>query len=158
MSDKFPIAVTALNVPEQRRSNYPEPFATRVQSRTKRRLGDQFGLKNFGVNFTTLEPGGESSLRHTHTTQDEFIYVLSGELVLITNVGETLLTAGMCAGFRAGNGDAHQLRNRSAKVATYLEVGDRTPGDGASYPDDDLKAVMGAEGKWLFTHKDGSPY
>lgn len=152
-----PIALNAEEITALRRSSYPEPYALRMQRRTKRRLGDQFGLKNFGVNLTTIEPGGESALRHCHTLQDEFVYVLSGEVTLITNAGETVIKAGMCAGFRAGSGDAHQLVNRSNAPAQYLEVGDRTPGDDVHYPDDDIKAVL-VEGVWRFTRKDGSAF
>ena len=153
-----PAAVVALDVaPRAKRSNYPEAFASRVAGREKRQLGDVFGLKNFGVNLTRLEPGAMSALRHTHTRQDEFVYILKGSAVLITDAGETLLAQGMCAGFSAGDGNAHHLVNRTSDEVVYLEVGDRTPGDAASYPDDDLKAVL-ADGAWRFTHKDGTPY
>ena len=153
-----PAAVVALDVaPRAKRSNYPEPFASRVAGREKRQLGDVFGLKNFGVNLTRLEPGAMSALRHTHTRQDEFVYILQGSAVLITDAGETPLGQGMCAGFRAGDANAHHLVNRTSEEVVYLEVGDRTPGDEASYPDDDLKAVL-AEGAWRFTRKDGTPY
>jgi uncharacterized cupin superfamily protein len=138
-------------------SNYPEPFASRVGGRLKRPLGDLFGLANFGVNLTRLTPGAISALRHAHTLQDEFIYVLEGHPTLVTDAGDTLLQPGMCAGFRAGTGDGHQLVNRTADDVVYLEVGDRTPGDTGSYPDDDLRAVS-VEGRWRFTHKDGTPY
>ncbi|MCK6396738.1 cupin domain-containing protein, partial [Zoogloea sp.] len=116
-----------------------------------------FGLTNFGVNLTRLAPGAVSALRHAHTRQDEFILVLEGNPTLVTDAGETRLAPGMCAGFKAGTGDAHQLRNDGADEVVYLEVGDRTPGDSASYPDEDLQAVMG-EGGWRFLHKDGRPY
>ena len=153
-----PAAVVALEVaPRAKRSNYPEPFASRVAGREKRQLGDVFGLKNFGVNLTRLEPGAMSALRHTHTRQDEFVYVLQGHPVLVTDAGEKPLAKGMCAGFRAGDSNAHHLVNRTSEDVVYLEVGDRTPGDAATYPDDDLKAVL-ADGAWRFTHKDGTPY
>ncbi|MFM9914289.1 MAG: cupin domain-containing protein [Rhizobacter sp.] len=139
-------------------SGYPEPFASRMRGRTKRPLGDLFGLKNFGVNLTTLLPGAVSALRHQHLRQDEFVYILEGAATLVTNEGETLLMPGMCAGFAAGNGDAHMLINRGDLSCVYLEVGDRTPGDHASYPDDDLEAHMNEHGAWQFTHKDGTPY
>jgi uncharacterized cupin superfamily protein len=138
-------------------SNYPECFKQRVAGRAKQRLGDVLGLKNFGVNLTTVKPDSASALRHWHATQDEFIYVVSGELVLVTDAGEQTLTAGMCAGFPAGKSDAHHLVNRSSHDAMYLEVGDRTPGDAAHYPDDDLVA-RAVEGGWQFTRKDGTPY
>lgn len=158
MSDSTPIAVRATDVPARvRKSVYPEPFASRMQGREKRVLGDLFGLRNFGVNLTRLEPGGCSALRHAHALQDEFIYVLEGQPTLLTNAGATPLASGMCAGFRAGTGDAHQLVNETDQVAVYLEIGDRTPGDQVSYPDDDLRAES-VNGAWIFLHKDGSPY
>jgi uncharacterized cupin superfamily protein len=138
-------------------SNYPEPYKSRVAGRRKQRLGDAVGLKNYGVNLTTIEPGARSALRHWHTKQDEFIYVLRGELVLVTDAGEQVLTPGLCTGFPAGKADGHHLVNRSGQDATYLEIGDRTPGDGATYPDDDIAAVSTPQG-WEFKHKDGSPY
>jgi len=115
-------------------STYPEPFKIRVAGRAKRRLGDALGLKNFGVNLTTLKPGALSALRHWHTKQDEFIYIVSGELILITNAGEQVLTPGMVAGFPAGRADGHHLANRGSADAVYLEVGDRTAGDEARAP------------------------
>jgi uncharacterized cupin superfamily protein len=143
--------------PRLRRSNYPEPFAARMEKRDKRPLGDLFGLRNFGVNLTRLAPGGLSSLMHRHGLQDEFIYVIDGEPTLVTDAGETLLGPGMCAGFPA-NGPAHHLVNRGDRDAVYLEIGDRLPGDSVVYPADDIQAVMGADGKWRFAHKDGTPY
>jgi uncharacterized cupin superfamily protein len=127
-----------------------------VKGRFKRPLGDLFGIASFGVNLTTLEPGAQSSIKHRHTVQDEFVYVVSGELVLARDDGETLLTPGMCAGFPHG-GAAHHLLNRSNAPATYLEIGDRQPNDTADYPDDDLVAAHSDEA-WHFTHKDGRPY
>jgi len=109
------------------------------------------------VNLTRLAPGAVSALRHAHTRQDEFIYILQGHPTLITDAGETPLAPGMCAGFKAGTGNAHQLANRSGEDVVYLEVGDRAPGDSAGYPDDDLQAAL-VDGKWRFTHKDGTPY
>lgn len=157
-----PIAVLAKDVaPRAKPSVYPEPFASRMAGREKRALGDVFGLSNFGVNLTRLQPGAISALRHAHTQQDEFVYILEGVATLITGEGETTettLAAGMCAGFKAGTGNAHQLVNRSTAVVVYLEVGDRTAGDAGSYPDDDLQAKLGSDGKWQFLHKDGKPY
>ncbi len=153
-----PVAIIAAEAPPRvRPSIYPEPFASRMAGRVKHPLGDLFGLTNFGVNLTRLAPGAVSALLHAHTRQDEFILVLEGNPTLVTDAGETRLAPGMCAGFKAGTGDAHQLRNDGADEAVYLEVGDRTPGDSASYPDEDLQAVMG-EGGWRFLHKDGRPY
>lgn len=155
---KHPDAIDAERAPLRTKpSNYPEPFFSRMHGREKRPLGDLFGLVNLGVNHTRLLPGGISALRHAHTKQDEFVYILQGTAVLVTDAGETLLTPGMCAGFKAGTGNGHHLINRSDVDVVFLEVGDRTPGDEGSYPDDDLKAVLD-EGKWRFTHKDGSPY
>ena len=126
--------------------------------REKRAVGDLFGLANFGVNLTRLAPGGMSALRHAHTRQDEFIYILEGQPTLITDAGETLLRPGMCAGFKAGTGDGHHLINRTGSDVIYLEIGDRSAGDSASYPDDDLQLVADPEGKRRFTRKDGTPY
>jgi uncharacterized cupin superfamily protein len=150
-------ALDPAEVEAHRGTNYPEPFRARVAGRAKQRLGDALGLRHFGVNLTTIGPGGQSALRHWHRVQDEFIYVLSGELVLVTNGGEQVLTEGMAAGFPGGTADAHHLVNRSGRDATYLEVGDRMAGDSATYPDDDLEARMG-EGRWMFFKKDGTPY
>ena len=155
---KYPIAISATGAPARKSSNYPEPFASRMAGREKRPLGDLFGLTNFGVNLTRLEPGGLSALRHAHSRQDEFIYIVDGQPTLVTNAGETLLRPGMCAGFKAGTGDAHRLVNRTKNDVTYLEIGDRSTGDTVSYPDDDLQLVVGADGKRRFVRKDGSPY
>ena len=143
--------------PRAKPSNYPELFLARVAGRTKKPLGDPFGLVNFGVNLTRLAPGAMSALRHAHAKQDEFVYILAGTPILVTDAGETPLEPGMCAGFKAGTGDAHHLVNRSEEDVVYLEVGDRTPGETATYPDDDLAVAM-VDGKWRFTHKDGTPY
>lgn len=128
-----------------------------MQGREKRALGDVFGLADFGVNLTRLPPGAVSALRHAHAVQDEFVYILEGTPVLVTDAGETPLAPGMCAGFRAGTGDAHQLANRSDAPVLYLEVGSRTAGDRVTYPDDDLEAVR-VDGGWRFLHKDGTPW
>src|SRR5690606_24056744 len=148
----------ALDVPPRARaSNYPEPFAARMAGREKRALGDLFGLSRFGVNLTRLAPGAQSSLRHAHSAQDEFVYILQGRPTLVTDRGEVELAPGMCAGFKAG-GEAHHLVNRGAGEVLYLEVGDRTPGDAVTYPDDDIQAVLDQTGRWRFAHKDGTPY
>jgi len=152
------IALRAEDAPPRTKpSNYPEPFASMMAGRLKRTLGDLFGLSNFGVNLTHLAPNAVSALRHAHTKQDEFIYVLQGRPVLITDEGRTQLAPGMCAGFKAGTGNGHALVNESSEEVVYLEVGDRTPGDAATYPDDDLQATL-VEGSWKFAHKDGTPY
>ena len=155
----MPVARVAAEAPKRARaSNYPEPFASRMQKREKRPLGDLFGLTTFGVNLTRLAPGGLSALRHAHSKQDEFVYILEGRPTLVTDAGETALAPGMCAGFKAGTGDAHHLVNRTVDDVVFLEVGDRAPGDAATYPDDDIQASLGADGKWRFLHKDGTPY
>jgi uncharacterized cupin superfamily protein len=152
------IAVNAAEVPPRTKpSNYPEPFATQMIGREKRALGDLFGLTNFGVNLTRLAPHAISALRHAHSHQDEFIYILQGQPILQTDEGKTQLAPGMCAGFKAGTGNAHNLINQTSEEVLYLEIGDRSPGDTGTYPDDDLQAVQ-LGGKWQFTHKDGTPY
>jgi len=152
------IAITAAEAPVRTRpSVYPEPFALRMVGREKRPLGDLFGLTNFGVNLTRLAPDAVSALRHAHTKQDEFVYILQGRPTLHTDEGRTQLFPGMCAGFKAGTGNGHCLRNETTEDVVYLEIGDRTPGDEGSYPDDDLKALL-MEGKWRFVHKNGTPY
>jgi uncharacterized cupin superfamily protein len=153
-----PIAVTAAEVAARTKpSVYPEPFASRMVGREKRPLGDLFGLTHFGVNLTRLAPNAVSALRHAHTKQDEFVYILQGRPTLHTDEGRTQLSPGMCAGFKAGTGNGHRLVNETTDEVMYLEVGDRTPGDEGSYPDDDLKALL-VEGQWMFVHRDGTPY
>ncbi|MBV8440514.1 MAG: cupin domain-containing protein [Hyphomicrobiales bacterium] len=153
-----PVALVAADAPARAKSsNYPEPFFSRMAGREKRPLGDLFGLKNFGVNLTRLAPGGSSALRHAHTKQDEFVYILEGRPTLVTDAGRTPLKPGMCAGFKAGTGDGHHLVNETDGDVVYLEIGDRTPGDSALYPDDDLVAAF-VDGRWRFTRKDGTPY
>lgn len=138
-------------------SNYPEPFASRLGGRLKRPLGELFGLTRFGVNLTQLAPGAASALRHAHTLQDEFVYVLQGEPTLHTDEGPMTLAPGMCVGFKAGTGNAHRLVNASAGTVVYLEVGDRGAGDEVLYPDDDLEARW-VDARWCFFHKDGRAY
>lgn len=122
-------------VPTERGTAYPDEFKPMVAGRIRQRLGNFAGLNNFGVNLVTLEPGSCSALRHWHSHQDEFIYVLEGELTLVTDAGAEILTPGMAAGFPAGEANGHHLINQSLVVAVYLEVGDRTPNDQAIYPD-----------------------
>jgi uncharacterized cupin superfamily protein len=158
MKPPHPVAIVAAEAPPRTKpSNYPEPFFSRMKGRLKRPLGDLFGLTNFGVNLTTLSPGAVSALRHAHSKQDEFVYILRGHPTLVTDEGRTPLSPGMCAGFKAGTGNGHHLVNETAEDVVYLEAGDRTPGDEGSYPDDDLKAKL-VDGKWAFVHKDGRPY
>jgi uncharacterized cupin superfamily protein len=157
-SPSKPVAILASDAPARTKpSNYPEPFACRMSGREKRTLGDLFDLTNFGINLTRLAPGAVSALRHAHTKQDEFIYILQGAPTLHTDEGMTKLIPGMCSGFKAGTGNAHRLVNETTEEVLYLEIGDRTTEDEATYPDDDIQACQ-VQGKWLFTHKDGSPY
>jgi uncharacterized cupin superfamily protein len=150
-------ALDPAQVPARVGSAYPEPFKSRVSGRRKQRLGDALGLKNYGVNLTTIPPGAVSALRHWHSHEDEFIYIVSGELVLVTNDGEQRLTPGVCAGFPAGRADGHYLINRAQGDAVYLEVGDRRPEDAVTYPDDDIAGQATPQGR-RFTRKDGTPY
>ena len=154
-----PIAIEAALAPlRAQQSTYPKIFVPKLSGREKRPLGGLFGLSHFGVNLVRLPRGAMSALRHAHSRQDEFIYVLEGTPILITDAGETPLARGMCAGFRAGTGDGHHLVNRASENAVYLEVGDRSKGDRVTYPDDDMQAVLDDNGQWIFLRKDGSPY
>jgi uncharacterized cupin superfamily protein len=139
------------------RSGYPEPYRSRVLPRSKRRVGDALGLTRIGINYTVLPPGKESSMRHWHTHEDEFVFVLQGEVVLRTEAGEELLKAGMCAGFPAGVQDGHHLINRSGADAVYLEISNRDAADAATYSDPDVDLLWSpphAPGK--FTRRDGT--
>jgi uncharacterized cupin superfamily protein len=138
-------------------AGYPEPFFSRMGAGDWRRLGDAFGLTQFGINLETLPPGAESALRHWHTLDDEFLYMLEGELILRTNEGEMPVTVGMCVGFKAGVRNAHHFVNRSQRPARYLVMGSRVPGDNAFYPDDDLMWIDTENGAYP-AHKDGTPY
>jgi uncharacterized cupin superfamily protein len=156
----MPLTLPALDpesVAERRGSTYPEPFRSRMGDRAKRALGDACGLTQFGVNLVTLAPGGQSALRHWHTLEDEFVWMLEGEVVLVTDAGEQRLAAGMCAGYPAGRRDGHHFVNRSDRPARYLEIGSRVPGDNAFYPDDDLMWGLAEDGEYP-AHKDGRPY
>jgi uncharacterized cupin superfamily protein len=129
-----------------------------VLPREKRALGDALGLTKIGVNLTTLPPGKESSMRHFHTREDELIFVVEGEVVLRTDEGEQLLTAGSCAGFPAGARNGHQLVNQSDRLARYLEISNRDPEDSAEYPDVDLAYHKSGDGRAVWARKDGTPY
>ena len=149
-----PRTVEAIN-----RSGYPEPYRSRVLPRAKRGLGQALGLTRIGINRTTLPPGKESSMRHWHTHEDEFVYVLEGEVVLRTEAGEQLLSAGMCAGFPAGARDGHQLINRGAQPALYLEVSNRHADDTVYYADADVDVIWSPpHARGQLTHRDGTPY
>ena len=142
--------------PGARGSDYPSPFDEPCRDRLRRRLGNAAGLTHLGVNLLALPPGAWSSQRHWHTLEDEFVYVLEGEVVLVTDAGEELLKAGDCAGFPAGVADGHHLQNRSANAATVLEIGTHRPADDeAFYPDIDLHALKDDAG---YAHRDGRPY
>ena len=155
MADMKPAAIRASDVAARTRTIYPPEFAPVVNGRSKRALGDQFGLTQYGVNFTVLAPGASSALRHWHAEEDEFVYVIEGDLVLIDDQGAHALTAGMCAGFKAGVANGHKLENRSGNNASYLEIGTRSPEETANYPDVDLVGIK-TGGKFAFTRKDGT--
>jgi uncharacterized cupin superfamily protein len=146
------------DVVESNYTSYPEPFRAENQKRWNRRIGDHAGMRSFGVNLSRIVPGGQSSHRHAHSKQDEFVYVLEGEVVLQTNSGTQTLTTGMCAGFPAGTGDAHRFVNETSQDAVLLVIGDRTADDEISYPDIDMRGKLGADGKYLFTRNNGTPY
>src|SRR5499425_2496347 len=144
-STTYPVAVVAVEAPLRAKpSNYPEPFASQMAGRRKQPLGDLFGLSNFGVNLTRLAPGAVSALRHAHSKQDEFVYVLQGQPTLHTDEGHTPLAPGMCAGFRAGTGNGHRLINSTADEVVYLEIGDRTPGTKPH-----TRTMTSAPGSWM---------
>lgn len=141
-----------------KKSLYPEPFASLMEGRVKRKLGDYFGLTNFGINLTELNPGAMSALKHHHLKQDEFIYILSGAPTLIFGNEEYVMSPGECFGFKKGQNIGHQLVNKSKELVVYLEIGDRSVGDKVEYPDDDLSAQSNTDGSWFFLHKNGTPY
>lgn len=156
---KSSVAIEAASVPTRvSLLSFPEPLASLMAGRERRPLGDLFGLTKFGINLTRLGPGNVSAPRHSHSHQDEFVYILEGTPVLVTNAGETQLRPGMCAGFKAGTGDAHHLANRSDAYVVYLEIGDRTSGDAVTYPDDDIALGQASDGRRQIVHKDGSSY
>jgi uncharacterized cupin superfamily protein len=138
-------------------TGYPPPFDRVVAGRERKRLGNAVGLDQFGVNLTALKPGAASALRHWHEKEDEFVYVLEGEIVLIEDEGETVLKPGDAAGFKANSPNGHHLANRSKRDAVYLEIGTRSKHERANYPDVDLLAVRDDAGMH-YTHKDGKPY
>jgi uncharacterized cupin superfamily protein len=141
------------------RSGYPAQYAARVLPRAVRKLGDALGLTRIGVNLATLLPGKESSMRHWHTHEDEFVYVLEGEVVLRTDAGEQVLTSGMCAGFVAGSTDGHQLINRSLQPAVYLAISNRDAADVGYYSDPDVDMVFNSpHAPKTFTRRDGTPW
>ena len=151
-------AIDPANVSPVTGSRYPEPFKSRVSARRKQRLGDALGLKNYGVNLTTIPPGAVSALRHWHSHEDEFVYVLEGELVLVSDAGRETVGPGTCIGFPAGTGDGHHFVNLTDKSAAFIVVGDRSADDVVAYPDIDLELRAGPDGVRVFCHKDGTPY
>lgn len=157
MADGKPAALKAMDVAARTVTIYPPEFAGPLQGRAKRALGDPFGLSQFGVNLTTLAPGAASAERHWHRVEDEFIYVLDGDITLVDDEGEHLLTPGMCAGFKANVPNGHKLVNRTAATVTYLEVGTRSAEETATYPDADMVGFKSG-GRFRFTRKDGTPY
>jgi uncharacterized cupin superfamily protein len=158
MSDTLkPPAFDPAMLPERQGSSYPAPYARAVDGRAWRALGDAAGLSQFGVNLVEMAPGSWSSQRHWHTHEDEFIYVLDGELVLVTDEGEQVLTPGLCAGFPAGRANGHHLINRSGKAARFLAVGSRSRQDSCHYPDIDMIERQDAGG-YYYTHKDSTRY
>jgi uncharacterized cupin superfamily protein len=156
--DQRTAALDPSTLPERSGSSYPESFRTAVAGRAKRALGDAFGLTQFGVNLVRLPPGCWSSQRHWHSHEDEFVYVVDGELTLVTDAGEQTMRPGMVAGFPAGRPDGHHLINRSDRPATYLEIGSRRPEvDEAVYSDIDMELRLRG-GDQVFVHKNGEPY
>jgi uncharacterized cupin superfamily protein len=151
-------AIDPATLPARRGSGYPEPFRKEVERRVKRALGDPCGLTQFGANLVELPPGCWSSQRHWHSHEDEFVYVLEGELTLVTDAGEQIMCAGMAAGFPAGSGDGHHLINRTDRPALYLEVGTRREDvDEVDYPDIDMAVRQGPDGQ-RYVRKSGEPY
>jgi uncharacterized cupin superfamily protein len=146
------------DVKESNATTYPPPYHIDNSNRYNRRIGDHAGLTHYGVVLTRIVPGGQSSHRHAHATQDEFVYVLEGEAVLETNAGAQQLKPGMCAGFPAGTGDAHRFLNRTDKDVLLLVVGDRSPNDDVRYPDVDMHLAWQLNGSRRFFHKNGTPY
>jgi uncharacterized cupin superfamily protein len=144
-------------LPLDTRTGYPEPFNRAVEGRSRKRLGNGAGLDQFGVNLTTLKPGAASALRHWHQQEDEFVYILEGEIVLVEDDGETMLKPGDAAGFKADNGLGHHLVNRSDRDAIYLEIGTRSKHERVEYPGIDLMVVRDDKGA-RYTHRNGEPY
>ena len=157
MPDDQRTALDPSTLPERRGSGYPDPFRAAVAERIKRALGDPFGLTQFGVNLVHLPPGCWSSQRHWHSHEDEFVLIVEGELVLVTDAGEQPMRPGMVAGFPAGRADGHHLINRSDRPATYLEIGSRREKDEVVYADIDMELRLRG-GQHVFVRKNGEPY
>jgi uncharacterized cupin superfamily protein len=157
MADGKPVAVAARDVAARSTTIYPPEYSQPLMGRAKRALGNVFGLDQFGVNLTELAPGASSSERHWHKNEDEFIYVLDGEVTLVDDAGEHLLGPGMCAGFKAGVANGHKLINKTAKFSSYLEIGTRSAEELATYPDADMVGIK-ENHRFRFARKDGTPY
>lgn len=151
-------AKSAMDIIGCKDNPFPEPFRTQLGQSECKGLSDQFGLSQFGVNLEILEPNAQSALRHWHTKTDEFLYILDGELVLITDEGEQKVVAGMCVGFPANQGNGHHLVNRSSRAAKFIVIGSRIKDDEAVYADDDFRWVVESTGEWVASRKDGSRY
>lgn len=158
MSDKRSPAFDPLSIEAEVRNPYPPPNDTVLNGKSRRALGDPHGLTKFGVNLTELEPGAVSALRHSHSAEDEFIYIIDGTPTLVTDGGAEILQPGMCACFPANSGDAHRLENHSDAVVQFIEVGNRSASEEVQYPDDDLVLERLADGTRSFRHLDGTPY
>ncbi len=139
------------------KSIYPEPFATMINGRSKRALGNFIGITKYGINLTTIKPGGVPALMHRHSKSDEFVFIIKGTATVVTENEKFTLSEGECTGF-IPSGPAHMLRNESSEDFVYLEICDLEPGDEATYPNDDITAAQDESGKWVFAHKDGRPY
>jgi uncharacterized cupin superfamily protein len=150
-------ALDPFALPREERQPYPAPYNTELKGKTRSAIGDALGLTRIGVGLTELAPGAVSALRHWHAEEDEFVYIVSGELTLVTNDGAQLLTAGMVAGFPAGKADGHRLENRGTVKGAYIEISNRAGKEHVRYPDSDLQLVReGGTRNWL--HRDGKPY
>jgi uncharacterized cupin superfamily protein len=157
MVKRFMPKIDIAALPIDSRTGYPPPFDRVVVGRERKRLGNAVGLDQFGVNLTTLKPGAASALRHWHEKEDELVFILEGEAVLIENGGETLLKPGDAAGFKANDRDGHHLVNRSSRDVVYLEIGTRSQFEYVDYPDVDLKVVRDENGA-RYTRKNGEPH
>ena len=157
MADERPAVVHAMAGTARTTTIYPAEFAGELKGREKRSLGDQFGLTQFGANLTVLKPGAWSSQRHWHAIEDEFVYVVEGEITLVDEAGEHKMTPGMCAGFKAGVPNGHRLANNTSRDAAYLEIGTRSLSETATYPDVDMVAIK-TDGRFVVTRKDGTGF
>lgn len=155
-SNKGP-AIDPFGLPGKQGTGYPPPFDEPISGREKRALGVPFNLTNLGINMITLPAGAMSSQRHWHTKQDEFVYMVDGELVLVTDAGEQVMSPGMVVGFAAGVINGHHLVNRSERKASFIVVSDKTPDDEGGYSDIDMLFVR-KDGQDIYVHKDGTPY